>query len=75
MPLPTLQQRLDEAIQARHSLAIGKKSVTIGYGTRRVEYTPTTLAQLDAYIAELRREIAGTSRAPVRSRVRYVVPG
>lgn len=75
MPLPSVQQRLDEALAARHAILTGKQKVTIGYGERRLEYAEANIKALDAYIAELRRELSGASAKPVRNRIRYVVPG
>lgn len=71
----TPQEKLDEALAARHALLVGKARVSVGFGDRRVEYTAAALPQLDAYIAELRREIAGASAAPTRNRIRYLTPG
>jgi len=66
------QQLLDEAIDARHKLIVGRARVSVGFGDRRVEYTAATLKQLDAYIAELRRKLSG--RRAVRNRISYGVP-
>jgi hypothetical protein len=57
-----LQQRLTDAEQARHELAIGRRASVVSYGQgdgghRAVTYTRTNLAQLDAYIAGLRRQL------------------
>lgn len=71
MPL-TLQQQLDEAVEARHRLIVGKKTVSVGYGDRRVEYTVAQVADLDRYIAELRRQIAGVKSQ--RNRIGYGMP-
>lgn len=73
MPL-TLQQQLDEAVDARHRLVVGKKTVSVWYGERRVEYAPTQLKDLDEYIAGLRRQIAGVQPRRSRNRVIYGVP-
>ncbi|MEB1547359.1 gpW family head-tail joining protein [Xanthomonas campestris pv. campestris] len=59
MPIPTPQQHLDEALAARHQLLLGKATVSLSFGERRVEYTKAELPALEAYIAELRRTIAG----------------
>lgn len=72
MPLPPVQQRLDEALAARHALLTGKKTVSVGFGQRSVSYTEANIKDLERYIAELRREIAGTKT--VRNRINYVVP-
>lgn len=68
----TTQELLDEAIAARHALLVGKARVSVGFGDRRVEYTAATLANLDSYIAELRRTLNG--KKPVRNRITYMVP-
>ena len=57
--MATREQReawLAEAEAARHRLLMGSKeeSVTFSDG-RRVTYTQTTVAQLERYIAELKR--------------------
>ena len=70
--MATTQQKLDEALDAKHRLITGSKAVSIGFGERKVEYTEATLGRLNAYIAELKAELAGTTRT--RNRVRYVVP-
>ncbi|WP_165424282.1 gpW family head-tail joining protein [Pseudoxanthomonas winnipegensis] len=70
--MATLQEQLDEAIAARHAWHVGKTRVTVTYGDRTLQYSVEGLKQLDAYIASLRRQISGGSRA--RNRVRYVVP-
>lgn len=72
MPLPPVQQRLDEALAARHALLTGTKMVSFSFGQRQVSYTAAELGALDRYIGELRRELAG--RPPVRNRIRYAVP-
>ena len=70
--MPTTQDLLTEAEAALHSLQIGKAKVSVGYGDRRVEYTPASIPKLQAYIAQLKAKIAGRPR--VRNRVRYGVP-
>lgn len=70
--MPTTQDLLIEAETALHSLQIGKAKVSVGYGDLRVEYTPANKKDLEAYIARLKRQIAGRPRA--RNRVRYGVP-
>lgn len=74
MPQPPVQQRLDEALTARHALLTGTAKARIGYGDRQVEYArdPAAMKRLDAYIAELRRELSGARRP--RNRVIYAVP-
>lgn len=70
--MATLQEQLDEAIAARHAWKIGKTRTTVTMGDRTIQYSVDGLKQLDAYIAELRRQIAGVTR--VRNRVSYAVP-
>ncbi|MBB4726355.1 gpW family head-tail joining protein [Xanthomonas arboricola] len=70
--MPTPQQHLDEALAVRHQLLLGKATVSLAFGERRVEYTKAELPALEAYIAELRRKIAG--KVMRRGRINYVVP-
>lgn len=73
MALGTLQQRLDQALEARHKLLTGSATVAVGFGERRLQYAQAQLPALDQYIAELRRQIAGSS-GPARGRITYAVP-
>ena len=68
----TTQQVLDEAIAARHALLVGKATVSVGFGERRLEYTAAKLRDLESYIAELRRTLSKAK--PVRNRITYLVP-
>lgn len=70
--MATPQEQLAEAEQARHQLILGKAKVSLSLGDRRVEYAASALKDLDNYIAELRRLIAG--KRPARGRINYVVP-
>lgn len=70
--MATLKEKLDEAVQARHDLLVGKLMVSIVHGERRMEYTAANIKALDTYIAELRRQITG--RPARRGSIRYVVP-
>lgn len=70
--MATPQEQLDQALAVRHQLLLGQAVASLQLEGRRVEYTKADLAQLDAYIAQLRRQISGV--APARNRVRYVVP-
>jgi hypothetical protein len=70
--MPTTQERLDQAKDARHKLAIGKARVSVGYGDTRVEYTPATLKDLNRYIRGLEAQLSGVK--PARNRIRYGVP-
>lgn len=54
--------RLAEADEARHQLLIGGSVVIQHHDGRRMEFKPADIRRLDAYIAELRRLLAGTSR-------------
>lgn len=69
------QEQLDQALTARHALLTGTARVSVGFGDRRIEYVPADLRKLDAYIAELRRELTPAA-VPTRrrNRVYYVTP-
>ncbi len=70
------QLQLTQAEAALHAIMTGtaKVQVTVGtgVGTRSVTYTRATVADLERYIAWLRRQLAGAT--PTRNRVRYVQP-
>lgn len=55
--LATLQTRLEEAENARHSLAMGEQVVEVWKDGRRVTYSQAKLPDLDAYILTLKRDI------------------
>ena len=58
--MATLQQQLDEAIAARHALAIGKSVAQVRDSNgETITYTAANLTQLTAYIADLQRQIGG----------------
>lgn len=62
------QQQLTEAEAALHQLATGKKAVRLQQNGRIVEYLPANMAQLRAYINELKIALgqsATGSRKPV----------
>lgn len=67
------QQQLTEALEARHNLAIGKGIASVTRDGRTLQFTATNVADLDNYIAQLRRDLAGTPAR--RSRISYLVPG
>lgn len=54
-----LKQRLEEAEEARHQLAIGKKTVSIGYEGRNRTFSQATMAELEKYIRDLEQKING----------------
>lgn len=56
--LITLNARLTEAQTALHDLSVGKKTVSIGTGDKRISFTPADVRQLRAYIGRLQLEIA-----------------
>ncbi|WP_027489374.1 gpW family head-tail joining protein [Rhodanobacter sp. OR92] len=70
--MATLQDQLDEAIAARHAWRTGATRSSVTFGDRTIQYSVEGLKQIDAYIAELRRTLAGTTRT--RNRVTYAVP-
>ena len=71
-----LQASLARALAAYESLMLGTTkvsvSITTGVGSRTITYGKTNIADLERYIAWLRRQIAGVS--PTRNRLRYVAP-
>lgn len=58
-----ISARLAEAEAARHQLLIGNAVVVQRHDGRNMEFKPADLRQLEAYIDELRRLLAGTSRS------------
>ena len=71
--MATTQELLDEAIAVRHAWRTGKTKASVTHGDRTISYSVQGLKQLDAYIAELRRLLAGSG--PVgRNRIQYVTP-
>lgn len=73
--LSTLQTWLDQALEARHKLAIGEKVVTAGSPKGSVTFTAADADRLDAWISRLQSWIAnggipetsaGSSYRPVR---------
>lgn len=55
--LATLTVRLSEAETARHNIAIGGGVEFVSRDGRAVRYSKQNLAELDAYIATLNKEI------------------
>lgn len=56
----TAQQKLDDAEAAYHKLVTGKSvRVLVDRNGERVEYTMANKGALQAYIAELKKEISG----------------
>lgn len=51
------QQRLAEAEDARHQLALGETVVEVWRDGRRVTYSQAKIADLDAYVLICQREI------------------
>lgn len=62
----TDQEALDEALQARHDILVGKKAVSISSSSgRSLTFDRANLAALEAYIAGLRVKLgqpSGVSR-------------
>lgn len=70
--MATIQERLDQAKEAKHKLATGQLArVFMDQNGERVEFTTTNMAQLSSYIASLEAEIAGT-RATIRKPVGFI---
>lgn len=61
----TLRARLDEAETALHQLTIGRRSKAFTHAagdvSRRLEWTEANIADLRAYIADLRRQLGQTT--------------
>ena len=55
--LATLQQWLLEAKLARHKLMTGSKEASVSYEGKSVSFTQADSYRLDAYIADLQRQI------------------
>lgn len=70
-------QKLVEAEAALHRLLTGQQSasfsISSGGGSRSMTYTQTNIAQLRAYIAELKRAIAGGAAVGGRQ-IAYGIP-
>lgn len=57
----TTQQMLDEALEVRHQLMLGRSAVTVSSGGKSVTYHSTDLGRLDLYIASLRTQLGQPS--------------
>jgi len=56
--LATVQERLDAAEAAYHTLMLGQSArVVVDQNGERVEYTPANSTKLAAYINELKRQL------------------
>lgn len=71
--MATTQEMLDEALVVRHQWRTGKTKASVQHGDRTISYSEQGLKGLEAYIAELRRELAG-ARPRGRNRIQYVTP-
>jgi hypothetical protein len=61
--MATTAERLAEAEQVLHELAIGRSVVEIRTETETVKYTPADRERLEAYAAQLRRDLGRPRRA------------
>ena len=59
-----LQERLTEAQDAYHALAVGSQTVSVKLGDKAVSYTPADLDKLAAYIRELQAALGLSSPGP-----------
>jgi uncharacterized protein YceH (UPF0502 family) len=59
--LATLKSRLSEAESAYHGLMTGSLEESVASGDRNVRYKPTEAPKLQAYIADLKSQIAALS--------------
>lgn len=62
----TPQQKLEEAETALHELSLGKRVVEIGRGGKTLKFTAASMSDLRRYINELKQQISGTQRRPMR---------
>lgn len=58
IPVATLQSWLSDAQTALQELAIGKRTVSISTGDKRISFSPAELPRLKAYIGQLQTAIA-----------------
>lgn len=63
--LATLQIWLSEAEAARHRLITGALTASITYAGRSVSYSQSSMGSLNAYIEDLKAQIATASGQPV----------
>lgn len=70
--LATLQSRLADAETAYHKLVTGTKTVEIQHGEMRQKYTETTMANLRAYIEDLKSQIEALGGSDVGQRRRML---
>ena len=61
--LATLQSRLSEAESAYHRLMTGSLEESISFNGRSVGYKPTEAPKLQAYITDLKSQIAALTGA------------
>jgi len=61
--MTTTAERLAEAEQALHELAIGRSVAEVRTETETVKYTPADRERLEAYAERLRRELGLARRA------------
>lgn len=65
----TIKTRLAEAEEAYHKLLIGAKEVTVNVGNfGAVTYNQTSRTALEAYIADLKAQLAEAEGIPVLKR-------
>ena len=65
----TIKTRLAEAEEAYHKLLIGAKEVTVNVGNLgAVTYNQTSRTALEAYIADLKAQLAEAEGIPVLKR-------
>jgi hypothetical protein len=63
----TPSERLQEAENALHDLNIGRQVVEVtDQNGERIRYAQATRSELRAYIADLKRQINGTSVGPMQ---------
>ena len=69
MNVETIKTRLAEAEEAYHKLLIGAKEVSVNVGNfGAVTYNQTSRTALEAYIADLKEQLAEAEGSPVLKR-------
>jgi hypothetical protein len=58
IPVSTLSARLSEAQTALHELQVGKKTVSIGVGDKKITFTAADTRRLASYISQLQQAIS-----------------
>jgi hypothetical protein len=66
----TLRQRLDEAEQALHEVAVNGGVTRLRHGEKWTEFKPTNIGELRAYICDLRGQLRALGDLTMHGRPR-----